>query len=347
MSVVLVTGVAGFIGSRVAGMLLERGDDVVGIDNINDYYDRALKKFRLLELQRWPNFRFHRLDVEDFPGVRSLFGRYRFRAVYNLAARAGVRASIEDPWVYLRTNAEGTLNILEGMRRGGVPKLVLASTSSLYAGHETPFREDMPVDTPLSPYAASKKAAETMAYAFHRQHGIDVTVLRYFTVFGPAGRPDMAPFRFIEGVLRGKPLTIHGTGLQTRDFTYVDDIARGTILAERPLGFEVVNLGGGNEPVPLLEFVRWIEESAGRSARLEYQPSHPADMDATRADIGKAAEMLGWRPEVAPREGVRRSVEWHLRAGDFLRCATGPERAPAVLDASGRGVSGATMACAV
>lgn len=319
MNLVLVTGAAGFIGSRVAGMLLERGDNVVGIDSVDDYYSRSLKKHRLLALQRWPNFRFQRLDVDRFDHVEALFGRYGFVTAFHLAGRAGVRSSLEDPWAYQRTNGEGTLNILESMRRHGVPKMVLASTSSLYAGHTPPFREDVPVDTPLSPYAVSKRTAETMAYTYHRQYGIDVTVLRYFTVFGPAGRPDMAPFRFIDGILRGNPLTIHGTGRQTRDFTYVDDIARGTVLAERPLGYEIVNLGGGNEPVPLLEFLAWIEDATGRKARLEFQPSHPADMDSTRADIGKAARLLGWRPEVSPREGVRRAVEWHMSMLDGFR----------------------------
>jgi nucleoside-diphosphate-sugar epimerase len=330
VNLVLVTGVAGFVGSRVAEMLLERGDDVVGIDSVNDYYSRALKKYRLLSLQRWPNFRFHRLDVDGFDAVDGLFGRYRFDTVFHLAGRAGVRASLEDPWAYMRTNAEGTLNVLEAMRRAAAPKLVLASTSSLYAGHEPPFREDVPVDTPLSPYAASKKAAETMAWTYHRQYGLDVTVLRYFTVFGPAGRPDMAPFRFVDGILRGRTLEIHGTGMQTRDFTYIDDIARGTVLAERRLGYEILNLGGGNEPVALLEFLSWIEESTGRKARLSFHPSHPADMDATRAGIGKAERLLGWRPVVAPREGVRRTVDWHMamfdgsRLGDSSRSAAAP-----------------------
>lgn len=324
----LVTGVAGFIGSRVARMLLDAGEIVVGIDTINDCYSRKLKKHRLQPLLLKPNFRFHRVDVESYPDVLGLFGAYEFRKVFHLAARAGVRSSIDDPWTYMRTNVEGTLNLLESMRRKGVRKMVLASTSSLYAGFPTPFREDLPVNTPLSPYAVSKKAAESMAYSFHSQYGMDISVLRYFTVFGPAGRPDMAPFKFVDGILNGIPLPIYGDGTQTRDFTYIDDIARGTILAGKELGYEIVNLGGGNEPVPLLEFVGWIEEFTERKAVLEFEPFHPADMDTTRADNSKAERLLGWSPEVEPKEGVRRTVQWHIETASNLRLPSSGGIAP-------------------
>lgn len=322
MKTYLVTGAAGFIGSRVASMLLERGDRVVGIDNLNDFYSQALKEERLQELLAWPTFQFHRIDIEHFPDVSGLFEKYEFRAVFNLAARAGVRYSLENPWAYMRANADGTLNLLEAMRRNGVEKFVLASTSSLYAGLPMPFREDSPVNTPISPYAASKKAAEVMAYTYHRQYGIDVSVLRYFTVFGPAGRPDMAPYRFIENVRQGIPLTLYGDGSQTRDFTYVDDICRGTLLAEKPLGYEIINLGGGNKPVALSDFLGWIQDLVGRDAIVEHQPSHPADMKATMADIAKARSLLGWEPRISTREGLERTVEWHLRAECSLRFAS-------------------------
>jgi len=318
---VLVTGAAGFIGSRVAALLLERGETVVGLDNLNDYYDPAIKEGRLQELLVHPRFLFHRMDVEDFASLTELFERQAFRAVFHLAARAGVRYSLENPWAYMRTNVDGTLNVLEAMRRRGVPKLVLASTSSLYAGVAAPFREDAPVNTPLSPYAASKKAAEMLAWTFHRQYGLDVSVLRYFTVFGPAGRPDMAPWQFIEKVRQGLPVTVYGDGTQTRDFTYVDDIARGTVLAERPLGFEIVNLGGGNMPVSVNEFLDWIEALVGARAIVDRQPRHEADMLETRADISKAARLLGWKPEVSPWEGLCRTVEWHLRSECALAAA--------------------------
>jgi nucleoside-diphosphate-sugar epimerase len=318
----LVTGAAGFIGSGVAARLLERGDAVVGIDNLNDFYSGALKEERLQDLLVRPSFQFHKVDIENFADVAALFEKYRFQAVYNLAARAGVRYSLENPWVYMRTNADGTLNLLEAMKRHSVPKMILASTSSLYAGLPMPFREDSPVNTPISPYAASKKAAEVMAYTYHRQYGLDISVLRYFTVFGPAGRPDMAPYRFIENVREGLPVTVYGDGSQTRDFTFVDDICRGTLLAEKPLGYEIVNLGGGNTPVSLSRFLGWIETLVGRRAIVEHQPSHGADMRDTMADISKARSLLDWNPEVSTWEGLRRTVDWHLRSECSLRFAS-------------------------
>lgn len=322
MKTYLVTGAAGFIGSGVASRLLDRGDAVVGIDNLNDFYSGALKEERLQDLLVRPSFQFHKVDIESFVDVAALFEKYRFQAVYNLAARAGVRYSMENPWVYMRTNADGTLNLLEAMRRNAVTKMVLASTSSLYAGLPMPFREDSPVNTPISPYAASKKAAEVMAYTYHRQYGLDISVLRYFTVFGPAGRPDMAPYRFIEKVRLGEPLTMYGDGSQTRDFTFVDDICRGTLLAEKPLGYEIVNLGGGNTPVSLSQFLGWIETLVGTRAIVEHQPSHGADMRDTSADISKAKSLLGWSPEVSTWEGLRRTVDWHMRSECSLRFAS-------------------------
>ena len=322
MRTYLVTGAAGFIGSGVANRLLDRGDAVVGIDNLNDFYSRALKQERLNELLVRPGFQFRKLDIENFDDLDALFRKHRFEAVYNLAARAGVRYSMENPWVYMRTNADGTLNLLEAMRRYGVAKMVLASTSSLYAGLPLPFREDAPVNTPISPYAASKKAAEVMAYTYHRQYGLDISVLRYFTVFGPAGRPDMAPYGFIEKVRRGETVTIYGDGSQTRDFTYVEDICRGTLLAEKPLGYEIVNLGGGNEPVSLSQFLNWIETLVGSRAVVEHQPSHGADMRDTMADISKARELLDWTPEVSTWDGLQATVDWHLRSECALSYAS-------------------------
>jgi len=322
MKTYLVTGAAGFIGSGVASRLLDRGDAVVGIDNLNDFYSRALKEQRLQDLLVRPSFQFHKVDIESFVDVAALFEKYRFQAVYNLAARAGVRYSLENPWVYMRTNADGTLNLLEAMRRNSVVKMVLASTSSLYAGLPMPFREDSPVNTPISPYAASKKAAEMMAYTYHRQYGLDISVLRYFTVFGPAGRPDMAPYGFIEKVRQGIPLTMYGDGSQTRDFTFVDDICRGTLLAEKPLGYEIVNLGGGNTPISLSEFLSWIETLVGRRAIIERQPANGADMRDTMADIAKARSLLGWSPEVSTWDGLSRTVDWHMRSECSLRFAS-------------------------
>jgi UDP-glucuronate 4-epimerase len=304
----LVTGVAGFIASKVAEMLLEKGETVVGIDNMNDYYDVRLKQFRLEKLRKYPNFVFYKTDIEDIRELKTVFETHPFQTVYNLAARAGVRYSMENPWVYLRTNTEGTLNLLELMRAHGVGKFILASTSSLYAGLPMPFSESLPVNTPISPYAASKKSAEMLAYTYHRQYPIDVSVLRYFTVFGPGGRPDMAPYRFVKWILEGTPITLYGDGNQSRDFTYIDDIARGTILAEKPLGYEVINLGGGREPVSINQFIRWIEELTGKKAIIDYQPAHSADMEQTRANIEKAKRLLDWEPVVSTYDGLKAIV---------------------------------------
>lgn len=313
----LLTGAAGFVGHRVAHLLLDEGVEVVGVDSLNDAYDRRVKEHRLDGLRGRPGFQFHSIDIEDLGALRPLFADHAFDAVLNLAARAGVRHSIVDPHVYLSTNAAGTLNLLELMREHGVPKIVQASTSSLYAGQPMPFVESVPVDRPLSPYAASKKAAETMCYTYHHLHGIDVSVLRYFTVYGPAGRPDMAPFRFIKWIHEGTPLTVFGDGSQTRDFTYVDDIARGTILAAKPLGYEIVNLGGGKKPVALLDFIRLIEERLGRKAEIVWEEMNASEMQDTAADIHKAKELLAWEPEVDLAEGLDRTVEWYLENLDW------------------------------
>ena len=333
MSSYLVTGAVGFIASRVIEFLLAGGHAVVGIDNMNDAYDVRLKEWRLAQLQNRPGFEYHHLDVCNRAGLQSLFdrqmngGRRPFDGVINLAARAGVRASVEDPWIYIDTNVTGTLNLLELCRASGVQKFVLASTSSLYgAQNPCPFREDANTDGPLSPYAASKKAAEALCYTYHHLFGLDVTVLRYFTVYGPAGRPDMALFRFVQWIHEGRPVTVYGDGQQSRDFTYVDDIARGTVAALRPLpsgkaqqgGYEVINLGS-DEPVVLMDALRLVERLAGREARLEFRPRHPADVLATWADIGKAERILDWRPQVGFEEGVRRLVAWYRENRDWAR----------------------------
>jgi UDP-glucuronate 4-epimerase len=313
---VLVAGAAGFIGARVCEMLLDAGHRVVGVDDLNDAYDIRLKQWRLGRLTGRPGFQFHRADIRD----RSASGRStldaptdapKFNAVINLAARAGVRYSVQNPWVYFETNATGTLNLLEFCRERGIGKFVLASSSSLYGeGNRLPFREDADTDRPLSPYAASKKAAEGLCYTYHHLYGLDVTVFRYFTVFGPAGRPDMMPFRLVQWIGEGRPVTVYGDGTQSRDFTYVDDIARGTIAGLRPLGYEVINLGS-DRPVKLMDFIRLVEELVGRRAVLEYRPRHPADVAATWADIHKAESLLGWRPAVSLRDGVAKLVDWY------------------------------------
>lgn len=315
---VLVTGAAGFIGWKTACVLLEQGTPVVGFDNLNDYYDARLKKWRLQDIQAVSErtgvpFTFVRGDIENLPALKDVFARHSVSSVINLSARAGVRYSMENPHVYISTNVQGTLNLLECMRSFKVRKFVLASTSSLYSGQEPPFHENLPVDTPLSPYAATKKAAETMAYSYHHLHGLDISVLRYFTVYGPAGRPDMSPMRFMECIDKGQHIPLYGDGSQSRDFTYIDDIARGTVAALRPLGYEVLNLGGGGEPVSINEMIALLESALGRKAVIDQKPFHKADMDITQASIGKAARLLNWRPMTSFPDGIRQMVQWYRK----------------------------------
>jgi nucleoside-diphosphate-sugar epimerase len=306
----LVTGVAGFIGSRTAEMLLEAGKSVVGVDSLNDYYDVRLKMHRLDSLKAYDNFVFYQEDIEDIRAIDSIFSRHKIEAVLNLAARAGVRYSIRNPQVYVSTNVLGTANLLEMMRKHTVKKMVLASTSSLYAGQAMPFKEDLPVNTPISPYAASKKAAEVLAYSYHYLFDIDVTVLRYFTVYGPAGRPDMSIFRFVRWIDEGKELILYGDGSQSRDFTYVDDVAEGTIKSVGLRGFEIINLGG-NEPHSLLEAISVIENALGKKAVVKNMPFPRTDVQATWADISRARALLSWRPKVSLAGGLRATVDWY------------------------------------
>ena len=308
MSTILVTGAAGFIANRVARDL-SKEHKVVAIDNVNDYYDVRLKEHRIEALD---GIEFHRIDIEDKAAMKPLFEANSFDAVVNLAARAGVRYSMENPHVYTTTNANGSLNLLELMREFDVNKYVLASTSSLYAGQQMPFVESLPVNTPISPYAASKKAAEVMAYSYHFLFGIDVSVVRYFTVYGPAGRPDMSIFRFIQWIDQGVPIELFGDGSQSRDFTYVDDIASGTIAALRPVGYEIINLGGGNQPISMNTVIETLEELLGKKATINYRDFHKADLKSTWADISKANNLLGWQPKISLQEGLENSVKWYV-----------------------------------
>ncbi len=318
MKTYLVTGVAGFIGQRTAQLLLERGDAVVGLDSLNDYYDVRLKQHRLEELTAQPDFRFVQGDIVDAAVLESLFGEHAFAAVYHLAARAGVRYSVEEPGLYMQTNVTGALNVMEAMRKHDVKKLLLASTSSLYADEAMPFKEDSASNTPRSPYAASKKGAEALAYTYHFLHGLDVSVLRYFTVYGPAGRPDMSPLRFIRWIDAGTPITLYGDGTQGRDFTFVDDIAKGTLLAEKPLGYEIINLGCGQQPVRMNDFIAIIEELLGKQAVIDRKPFLDADMLDTMADITKAGKLLGWQPQTSLRAGLEKTVDWYCRNREWL-----------------------------
>lgn len=307
----LVTGAAGFIASRVTSILLDEGHEVLGVDNLNDAYDPTLKHFRLKVLTGRAGFEFAQGDISEPAFVAALRDRGSFDAVVNLAARAGVRQSVENPQVYIDTNLTGTRELLDLCLQREIPKFVLASTSSVYGAHNSlPYREDADVSRPLSPYAATKLGAEAMCHSYHHVHGLDVTVLRYFTVYGEAGRPDMSVFRFVQRIREGRPILRFGDGEQSRDFTHVDDVARGSVAALAPLGFEVINLGG-DRPHKLNELIGLIEERTGRTVEIEQRPMHRADVLATWADITRAREKLGWQPKLDLAEGVTRAVAWY------------------------------------
>jgi UDP-glucuronate 4-epimerase len=307
----LVTGAAGFIGARTSEMLIQDGHTVLGLDNINDAYDVRIKEHRLQGLQKLPGFTFRKIDISLKKEVEQLDDG-KFDAIINLAARAGVRASVDNPWVFYETNVMGTLNLLELSRRRGIRKFLLASTSSIYGANPPyPTPESASSSEPLQPYAASKKAAEVLAHAYHSLHNLDVSVVRYFTVYGPAGRPDLAMFRFCQWIHEGKPVLVNGDGEQSRGFTYLDDIARGTILALKPLGYEIINLGG-HEVITINGLIKLLEELIGNQAEVQYGPPNLADMHSNWADVSKAGQLLGWVPRVGLREGVKKIVEWYV-----------------------------------
>lgn len=306
----LVTGAAGFIGARTSELLIRDGHTVTGVDNMNDAYDPRMKEYRLRKLQALPGFAFHQLDIVDKEAVFSRLGGH-YEGLINLAAWAGVRASVHNPWIFVESTILGTVNMLELCRQHKIPKFILASTSSIY-GQNPPYPtpETASSSEPLQPYAASKKGAEAMAHAYHHLHGIDVTVVRFFTVYGPAGRPDLALFRFVQWISEGLPVRVNGDGEQSRGFTYIDDIARGIISALKPLGFEVINLGG-HEVITINNLIRLIEDVVGKKALVEYGPPDPADMRSNWADVTKAGELLGWEPQFNMRAGVEKLVEWY------------------------------------
>jgi nucleoside-diphosphate-sugar epimerase len=326
---ILVTGCAGFIGWKVSERLLDRGFNVVGVDNLNDYYDPRLKEWRLNHLRKRntgepnkPDFYFFICDIADFKSVKTVFANNEIHAVINLAARAGVRASVEDPWIYLDTNTKGTLNLLECCKEYNARKFVLASTSSLYGLHKMPFREADTTDTPLAPYSATKKGAEVLCYSYHYLYGLDVSITRYFTVYGPAGRPDMSIFMFIKNIDNNIPITVFGDGKQQRDFSYIDDIADGTLQCLQPFDYEIFNLGNDN-PVELLHVINMIEDALGKKAVMKFLPRHPADVFATWADIKKSKNMLNWYPKTTIEDGIRKTVKWYIENREFVNSLKG------------------------
>lgn len=326
----LVTGAAGFIGYHVARRLLERGETVVGLDNLNAYYDVRLKKARLAQLKPFKGFRFQKLDLINRKGMATLFARHQFRRVVHLAAQAGVRYSLVNPHAYTDSNVAGFINVLEGCRHAKVEHLVYASTSSIYGGNtRMPFSVRDNVDHPLSLYAATKKANELMAHTYAHLYGLPCTGLRFFTVYGPWGRPDMALFLFTKAILAGKPIEIFNYGQMKRDFTYIDDIVEGVVRAldrsarpdpawsgEAPnpatssAPYRLYNIGN-HQPVPLLHMIEILEQALGKTAKKKFLPMQAGDVPATYADVQGLIADVGFKPDTPLEEGIRRFVEWY------------------------------------
>jgi len=327
---ILVTGAAGFIGFHLSLRLLQAGKHVVGLDNLNDYYDVNLKRDRLKQLQPFPGFEFHRIDLQDRRGMEDLFQKYDFEVVVHLAAQAGVRYSLTNPFAYVETNLTGFAHILEGCRHRQVKHLVFASSSSVYGANTAmPFSVHQNVDHPVSLYAATKKANELMAHSYAHLYGLPCTGLRFFTVYGPWGRPDMALFLFTRAILSGKPIQVFNQGKMQRDFTYIDDIIEGVvrIMPGPPVPnpawdkdtpdpgtsyapYRIYNIGN-NQPVELLAFIEALEECLGIKAEKELLPMQPGDVPATYADIDDLTRDFGFRPHTPIREGIARFVEWY------------------------------------
>ena len=313
MKKVLITGAAGFIGSRICELLAGSNTSVVAIDNFDPYYDVSLKRYRWDKLQPLDHVQCQELDITDVPALEALFEAHSFDAVVNMAAMAGVRFSIENPAKYFRVNAQGFVGLLETMRKHGVTQVVQASTSSLYAGLPMPFLETLDVRTPISPYAASKLGAEALGYTYTHLHGFDVTVLRYFTVYGPAGRPDMAPFRFVEWCLRERKFSSLETANnhEILHMSMTSPVAPLLAFKKRLPGFEIINLGGGGERTTILEMIEMIGEFAGKEPNIKFLPVAQGDMLHTSASIGKARRLLDWEPLTSLTSGLKDSLEWH------------------------------------
>lgn len=312
----LITGAAGFIGSYVAKVLLEQGHEVVGLDNLNDYYEPALKDYRLAQLSPFDNFRFVQLDLADREAMAELFAAEKFQRVIHLAAQAGVRYSIENPFAYVDSNLVGMMCILEGCRHNAVEHLVYASSSSVYGMNDkVPFSETDQVDNPVSLYAATKKSNELMAHSYSKLYDIPTTGLRFFTVYGPAGRPDMAPWLFTEAIIKGEPIKVFNHGKMMRDFTYIDDIVEGVIriqdvIPTAEIPYSLFNIGN-NEPIELARFIKAIETACGRETEKIMLPMQPGDVERTYADTQRLEEIVGYKPATEIEQGIQQFVNWY------------------------------------
>jgi len=311
MKTVLVTGHAGFIGSHLVERLLRQGYKVVGVDNYNDYYDPKRKAANVRALKKNKRFKEYRVGITDEKKLEKIFKDNRIDLIIHLAARAGVRPSIENPELYQRVNVQGTKNLLEMAKKFKIKNFIFGSSSSVYGEQKKiPFSESDPADKQVSPYAKTKKQAEELCQQYAMKYGIKMTILRFFTVYGPRGRPDMAPYLFTDKILKGKPIIKFGTGTSSRDYTYIADIVEGiTQASKKPFRFEVINLGG-NQPVVLNEFINLIERLIGKKAKIKSQPRHPADVRRTYADISKAKKLLDWQPETDLETGMKELIKW-------------------------------------
>ena len=311
---ILLTGAAGFIAFHTATKLLERGDSIVGVDNLNDYYDVKLKKARLEELKKHDNFTFYKADISDQQAMEEIFNKHKFDKVCNLAAQAGVRYSLENPFAYEQVNIKGLLVLLELAKKHNIKYFVGASSSSVYGGNtKMPFSEKDDVSTPISVYAATKRSNELICHVYNHLYGMKCILLRFFTVYGPYGRPDMALFIFTKNIFEGKPIDVFNHGDMQRDFTYVEDIANGTIAAiDSDLDYEIFNLGN-NQTRKLSEFIDCIEKETGKKAEKNMMPMQPGDVPKTFADISKAKELLGYDPKTPIEVGIKKFVDWYKK----------------------------------
>ena len=308
----LITGGAGFIGSNLADKLLADGNEIVVVDNFNDYYDVSVKETNVAQALQNQNYRLYRVDIEDMPRLEAVFKAHKFDAVVHLAARAGVRPSLENPVEYVKSNILGTVNVLECMRQFGIKKLVIASSSSVYGNCSAEiFSEDLKVTEPISPYAATKSACEQICYTWHHLYGINVVALRFFTVYGPRQRPDLAINKFSRLIAENKPIEMYGDGSTKRDYTFIGDIVQGICasIAYDKTGYEIINLGGG-EPITLKRMIQTIEDAMGKKAEIIQKPMQPGDVNKTVCDWSKAERLLGYHPQTSFEQGIKKFISW-------------------------------------